>query len=934
MLESHFTQSLAALCCAALFLMPPQASAACLSPPGDVSADGAANVVDVQCMINTVLYAPVIPGCNQQVAEASNLNCDSSTNIIDVLIAINYALGAALDPLLDADGNGCPDACAGGGPVFPTCAEIGLAVADIEPLACDGFTDGVLTDKVYASKPDTTLSEINGDLRADSTVGGAGLGLLLSGNSKALSLRGLAVDSFPDGASLRAEFYGEEAGDTPALLVELSLIGGPTPELVVHVYSKPDAQTTIIKASELGLADLSLGALLSAHIMLDDKTSPTMLWAMLEGPEGTSALLGPYLLDADSPGAAANWNFSGVEVSTDQASIMLDGVAIYGDLPTEDFDGDSLANPTDLCPGVFEIAPADLDQDEVGDLCDDDDDGDGVGDGEDLCPEENSLYLDADQDGCKDTLEQLGEFVTQIALSTEVETLVVSKIDEIMVAYATQVPGGDEALSGTTGGGTSSVDLTQSLLEVHTLLEGSLGAEFAENAFISSLGALDSDTDGSPDALLDNCPTLFNPSQVDGNGNGLGEACDPDEAFELSLFYPLTGDSVGDNQSLLVSWSSLEDELESLTLTMENAGGLTVESTSLSKGRVFDEVHLWEAGSVPGGPITLTVEATSEAGVVSSASVDVVVDQRPYVDFTVAAAGASSIELNASSVTDPEGLELGFSWDIAGETFSGNTLSYSPGEGSSGGGISPGPTGSGSESFLANLTVSEPSGRETQSSQLITMLTDSMGNIEDVYTGDPVTAEPFCGCASMEVRTQAGDTSGTYGAGSIPLGADPPAGTKLDFSNGQKPPVRFQMEVSSTLVDGSTESLCDHVQEVKRTSTLGPTITRHGKDRNTGKEMPYAGNEMGNDNYDMSSRYLEEGGGEIRWRDRPGAAQMPDSVLNLGFTYDAAFYAKVSGDRGTCECTWEVHIAIDKQGKVTKNEASTPQCTGGGSSGG
>jgi len=36
----------------------------------------------------------------------------------------------------------------------------------------------------------------------------------------------------------------------------------------------------------------------------------------------------------------------------------------------------------------------------------------------------------------------------------------------------------------------------------------------------------DTDTDGIPDAG-DNCPTVANPDQADSNGNGIGDACDP-----------------------------------------------------------------------------------------------------------------------------------------------------------------------------------------------------------------------------------------------------------------------------------------------------------------------------------------------------------------------------------------------------------------------
>ena len=37
---------------------------------------------------------------------------------------------------------------------------------------------------------------------------------------------------------------------------------------------------------------------------------------------------------------------------------------------------------------------------------------------------------------------------------------------------------------------------------------------------------LDTDGDGIPD-YLDNCPTVYNPNQLDANGNGTGDCCDP-----------------------------------------------------------------------------------------------------------------------------------------------------------------------------------------------------------------------------------------------------------------------------------------------------------------------------------------------------------------------------------------------------------------------
>jgi len=36
----------------------------------------------------------------------------------------------------------------------------------------------------------------------------------------------------------------------------------------------------------------------------------------------------------------------------------------------------------------------------------------------------------------------------------------------------------------------------------------------------------DTDDDGIPDAI-DNCPTVYNPNQLDANGNGKGDCCGP-----------------------------------------------------------------------------------------------------------------------------------------------------------------------------------------------------------------------------------------------------------------------------------------------------------------------------------------------------------------------------------------------------------------------
>jgi hypothetical protein len=45
---------------------------------------------------------------------------------------------------------------------------------------------------------------------------------------------------------------------------------------------------------------------------------------------------------------------------------------------------------------------------------------------------------------------------------------------------------------------------------------------------LGDVGTLDTDGDGVPDGL-DNCPTVYNPDQIDTDGDGQGDACDPDD---------------------------------------------------------------------------------------------------------------------------------------------------------------------------------------------------------------------------------------------------------------------------------------------------------------------------------------------------------------------------------------------------------------------
>lgn len=58
-------------------------------------------------------------------------------------------------------------------------------------------------------------------------------------------------------------------------------------------------------------------------------------------------------------------------------------------------------------------------------------------------------------------------------------------------------------------------------------------------------GAMDSDSDGVPDAQ-DNCPLTFNPTQENGDGDGVGDACDlcPDDPLRTNPEEEICGDGI------------------------------------------------------------------------------------------------------------------------------------------------------------------------------------------------------------------------------------------------------------------------------------------------------------------------------------------------------------------------------------------------------
>ncbi len=187
----------------------------------------------------------------------------------------------------------------------------------------------------------------------------------------------------------------------------------------------------------------------------------------------------------------------------DQADMDHDGI---GDVCDDDKDGDGHPNSSDNCPNVANPDQTDADGDGLGAACDPDDtpteadtDGDGIKDSADNCPAvANADQLDTDSDGIGD------------ACDTDDDNDGVSDTQEI-------ADGTDPLKADTDGDG-----IIDGVDACPKNPDPSCGTTPTPTPGPTSN---DADGDGVANAN-DNCPNVANPDQKDGDGNGIGDACD------------------------------------------------------------------------------------------------------------------------------------------------------------------------------------------------------------------------------------------------------------------------------------------------------------------------------------------------------------------------------------------------------------------------
>ena len=253
------------------------------------------------------------------------------------------------------------------------------------------------------------------------------------------------------------------------------------------------------------------------------------------------------------------------------AALLIVGVSAVS-AHAADVDCDGIADAVDNCPNKWNPHQVDSDADGIGNRCDTDKDADGVLNSDDNCPKDANVdQLDSDQDGVGDACDRCGEAPAGDAINKHGCT-----IDQLCPCDG---PDPDRAWR------SHSRYLRCVKKKAKKFRRRDRITRDQRHAIVSDARG---NTCGNPvpvpgdfdgDGVLnenDNCPSNANPSQVDTDNDGLGNACDPDKDGDGVL-------NVDDNCRLVA-----------------NANGQTDDQDADGRGDACDKCSDTDPGAIVG----------------------------------------------------------------------------------------------------------------------------------------------------------------------------------------------------------------------------------------------------------------------------------------------------------------------------------------------